>query len=102
MNWWLVLPIALPLLGAVLGLLAYGRDRLQRALAVGGALGQLIAAIGLTRLVATEGIQVMQVGDWPAPFGISLVADHFSALALLAGSVRSWDQHRAGGEDTIC
>ena len=22
--------------------------------------------------------------------------------ALLAGSVRSWDQHRAGGEDTIC
>ena len=87
MNWWLVLPIALPLLGAVLGLLAYGRDRLQRALAVGGALGQLIAAIGLTRLVATEGIQVMQVGDWPAPFGISLVADHFSALALLAGSV---------------
>ncbi|MGE3960860.1 MAG: proton-conducting transporter membrane subunit [Dehalococcoidia bacterium] len=87
MNWWLVLPIALPFLGAVLGLAAFGHDRVQRVLAVAGAAGQLVAAIGLTRLVADEGIQAMQVGDWRAPFGITLVADHFSALALLAGSI---------------
>jgi len=87
MNWWLVLPIALPFMGALLGLVAFGRDRLQRALAVAGALGQFVAAAGLLRAVATDGIQVMQVGNWPAPFGITLVADHFSALSLLAGSI---------------
>jgi multicomponent Na+:H+ antiporter subunit D len=87
MNWWLVLPIALPFLGAVLGLAAFGRDRLQRALAIAGAVGQLVAAIGLLRAVATDGIQVMQLGNWAAPFGITIVADHFSALSLLAGSI---------------
>jgi len=87
MNWWLVLPIALPFLGSVLGLAAFGRDRIQRVLAVAGAVGQLVAAIGLLRAVATEGIQVMQLGNWPAPFGITIVADHFSALSLLAGSI---------------
>ncbi|MCA9850276.1 MAG: Na+/H+ antiporter subunit D, partial [Dehalococcoidia bacterium] len=87
MNWWLVLPIALPFLGAVLGLVAFGKDRTQRTLAVAAAAGQLVAAVGLTHAVATEGIQVMQVGDWRAPFGITLVADHFGALSLLAGSI---------------
>ena len=56
MNWWLVLPIALPFLGAVLGLVAFGKDRTQRTLAVAAAAGQLVAAVGLTHAVATEGI----------------------------------------------
>ncbi|MEX2446501.1 MAG: proton-conducting transporter membrane subunit [Dehalococcoidia bacterium] len=86
MNWWLLLPIGVPFLAALLGLAAYGHGRLQRTLAVIGATGQLVAAAGLVRTVSREGIQVMQVGDWPAPFGISLVADHFSAFVLLAGA----------------
>ncbi|MDA1010242.1 MAG: proton-conducting transporter membrane subunit [Chloroflexi bacterium] len=89
MNWWLVLPIAWPFLMAFLGLLAFGHERTQRLLAVTGAFGQLAAAIGLVVTVGSRGIQVMQVGDWPAPFGITLVADHFSAFTLLAGATAS-------------
>ena len=33
-----------------------------------------------------DGIQTLQLGDWPAPFGITMVADLFSAiLVVLAG-----------------
>jgi multicomponent Na+:H+ antiporter subunit D len=36
--------------------------------------------------VAANGIQTMQMGNWPAPFGITLVADLFSAImVVLAG-----------------
>jgi multicomponent Na+:H+ antiporter subunit D len=42
----------------------------------------------LLSVVAREGIQVTQASDWPAPFGISLVADLFSAImVLMAGTM---------------
>ena len=31
----------------------------------------------------SEGIQVLQIGSWPAPYGITLVADLFSALMVV-------------------
>ncbi len=33
--------------------------------------------------VTARGIQVLQVASWPAPFGITLVADLFSALLVV-------------------
>jgi len=86
MNWWLALPIGWPFLTAFLGLAASGHERVQRTLAIVGAFGQLAAAVGLLIVVGREGIQVMEVGAWPAPFGITLVADRFSAFTLLAGA----------------
>jgi multicomponent Na+:H+ antiporter subunit D len=51
-----------------------------------GAAGLLGAALGLLVSVAQSGIQVVQLGNWPAPFGITLVADLFSAImVVLAG-----------------
>ena len=45
--------------------------------------GVLAAAIVLLAGVESGGIQVVQIGAWPAPFGITLVADLFSALLLV-------------------
>lgn len=79
----LALPILLPLATAIaLQLLPY-RPRLLRAVAFLGALGILTAALVLLREVATSGIQVVQVGAWPAPFGITLVADLLSAMLVV-------------------
>jgi multicomponent Na+:H+ antiporter subunit D len=50
--------------------------------------GLLLSGIALFRTVYQYGIQTTQVGNWPAPYGISLVADHFSALmVLVAGTI---------------
>lgn len=83
----LAVPILLPLLTAsVLHLLPH-RARLLRAVAFLGALGAFAAAAAILVRVEHAGIQVLQVGSWPAPFGITLVADLFSALMLLMVSV---------------
>ena len=37
--------------------------------------------------VIEKGIQVVQVGNWPAPFGITLAADHLSAILLLVTAI---------------
>jgi multicomponent Na+:H+ antiporter subunit D len=86
MNILLLLPILIPFLTAVAALLAWQQRRLQRVLSVVGAAGLLGAAVALLVVVAQSGIQVMQIGNWPAPFGITLVADLFSAIMVgLAG-----------------
>lgn len=82
----LVLPILIPLLTAAATLLAWPSRQVQRWLSMAGAAGLLAAALALLADVWRDGIQAVQIGNWPAPFGITLVADLFSALMLvLAG-----------------
>src|SRR4051812_33237739 len=79
----LALPILVPLGTAIaLQLLPY-RPRLLRLVAFVGALGILAAALSVFVRVERDGIQVLQVASWPAPFGITLVADLFSALLVV-------------------
>ena len=79
----LALPILLPLATAIALHLLPHRPRLLRLVAFAGALALLAAAIALFVRVESAGIQVLQVGSWAAPFGITLVADLFSALLVL-------------------
>jgi multicomponent Na+:H+ antiporter subunit D len=79
----LALPILLPLATAIALQLLPHRPRLLRVVAFAGAMGILAAAIVLLVRVEATGIQALHVGSWPAPFGITLVADLFSALLVL-------------------
>ena len=82
----LILPVLVPLLAAAVSLLGWRNLRLQRWLGVLGTGGLLAAACGLVAAVHRGGIQTAQMGGWPAPWGITLVADRFAALmVLLAG-----------------
>ena len=83
MNWLLVLPILLPLFTAILMLLVWRRTAWKRWLGVVGTAGLLIAGITLLMTVWQEGIFAIQVGNWAAPFGITLVADLLSALMVV-------------------
>lgn len=86
MNLWLILPLVLPLCTAALALLLRRWHAAQRVVGVAGAALLLIAGIGLLTSVWRDGIQAASVGNWPAPFGITLVADVFSAvMVLMAG-----------------
>jgi multicomponent Na+:H+ antiporter subunit D len=83
----LALPILLPLLTAIVLHLLPQRSRLLRAVAFAGSLGTLVAGTSIFARVEQTGIQVLQVGSWPAPFGITLVADVFSAVMVVMVSV---------------
>ncbi|MCW5982515.1 MAG: Na+/H+ antiporter subunit D [Bryobacteraceae bacterium] len=82
----LISPILIPLITAALCLLVWRRPVWQRWLGTAGAFALLSASGLLLKLVWDRGIQAEQMGSWPAPFGITLVADLFSAVMIvLAG-----------------
>ena len=92
----LALPIVLPLATAIALHLLPQRSRLLRVVAFLGALLILAAAVAILVRVQSAGIQVLQVGSWPAPFGITLVADLFSALMVVMVG-----HHRRGGDGVV-
>jgi multicomponent Na+:H+ antiporter subunit D len=79
----LLLPILVPLATAIVLLLLPHRPALSRAVAFAGAVGLLLAAIALFARVSGDGIQAVQIGGWAPPFGITLVADLFSAVLVV-------------------
>jgi multicomponent Na+:H+ antiporter subunit D len=84
----LVLPFLVPLITAAASFLTWRSVRAQRYIGVAGAGLHLAVGVWLTLVVWREGIIVTQAGGWPAPFGITLVADYLSAvMVLLAGIV---------------
>jgi multicomponent Na+:H+ antiporter subunit D len=83
----LALPILVPLLTAIVLHLLPPRSRLLRVVAFSGSLGVLAAAVWIFVVVQRGGIQVLQVGSWPAPFGITLVGDLFSAVMVVMVSI---------------
>jgi multicomponent Na+:H+ antiporter subunit D len=82
----IVLPILIPFATAIVSLFLRRWILTQRILGVAGTAGLLGAALALLRMVDGEGIQAVQIGNWPAPYGITLVADLFGAIMVaLAG-----------------
>ena len=87
MNWLLVCPIVIPLAAAVIGFAGRGSERTQRAVSLAGAIGLSGAAAGLLSTVWRDGIASVQIGQWPAPYGITLVADHLSAAMVAVSAL---------------
>jgi multicomponent K+:H+ antiporter subunit D len=87
-----VTPILLPLaVGAVLLFLGPRRRRLEAALAIGCSLALLLNSLALVAMTdapsgGTFGA-AYRLGNWPAMFGIVLVADRLSSLMILLASV---------------
>ncbi|MFC5603569.1 Na+/H+ antiporter subunit D [Sporosarcina koreensis] len=78
----LLFPIILPFLFAILLLFFKENVRIQRALSLVGVIVSLIASFYLLVTVKSDGIQAVTLGSWPAPFGITMVSDMFSALLV--------------------
>jgi multicomponent Na+:H+ antiporter subunit D len=79
----LILPILIPLFTAVITLLLWNHRSWQRVVTLIGTTAHLASTVSLILIVRQDGIQAVQVGNWPAPFGITLVADLFSAIMLV-------------------
>lgn len=86
MSWLLALPIIIPFATAVLAFLV--KERPAGAwISVAGSAFALIAASVLMAVVLREGIVAAQMGDWAAPFGITLVADLLSAVMVVITAI---------------
>ncbi len=83
----LLFPIAIPLTTAVLGLFAWRWRAVQRGLGVAGAAALLITSFELLKSVWQQGPQATWVGNWPPPFGITLIADLLSAIMVALAAV---------------
>jgi multicomponent Na+:H+ antiporter subunit D len=82
MNLLLILPVLIPLMTATAMLMAWRSWRAQRALSVAGAAGLLGVSLALLAAVWRDGVQATRLGSWPAPFGITVVADLLSAIMV--------------------
>jgi multicomponent Na+:H+ antiporter subunit D len=83
----LSLPIALPLGAAALSVVV-GRWRVaQRVIGLVTLTALLATSIALLVAVDRDGAQTTQAGGWPAPFGITLVADRLAAVMLVVSIV---------------
>lgn len=83
MNHLAVAPILVPLTAAVLAVLA-GRTSigLQRAIGLTAAVAGLAVAVLLVDAVRGGAVLTYQLGNWPAPWGIVMVADRTSAMLV--------------------
>jgi multicomponent K+:H+ antiporter subunit D len=83
-----VLPIVLPLAaGALLLLIDERRNALKAALSLGALAALVAVSAALVRMADAPAAPVYALGDWPAPFGIVLVADRLGAAMVLLASV---------------
>ncbi len=79
-----ILPIAIPALAAPFALLVMRRRRrLGIVISLVSCLAMLASALALLAQASSGAITAYELGDWPAPFGIVLVADRLAAMMLV-------------------
>lgn len=87
MNLLLVLPIVIPLGCAAISILFWRRRKAQRALGIAGSAALFACGLLLLASVERGGIQSVRIGNWPAPFGIVLVADLLTGIMVSLGGL---------------
>ena len=87
MNSLIVLPILMPLLVGASCVVVWRHVTAQRILTLAGSIVYFAVSILILERVANQGIQAVQKGGWIAPFGITLVADMFSAIMVATTGV---------------
>jgi multicomponent Na+:H+ antiporter subunit D len=83
----ILLPVLIPFATFIVLLLKRRSVVFNQTVAIVSALMQLIISLLIINLVLNEGIQVTQIGNWPAPYGITIVADLFSAIMLVLSGI---------------
>ncbi|MBC6437009.1 MAG: Na+/H+ antiporter subunit D [Rhodobacteraceae bacterium] len=82
MSWLLAAPLIIPFAASVLAFL-FRNGPAGRWISVTGSVALLVASGLLMQAVLARGVVAGQMGNWPAPFGITLVADLLSAVMVV-------------------
>ncbi len=76
-------PLVIPFATAVLCVLAWRSAPMQRGISLAGAIVLFGVAVRILVQVAQSGPFAQQAGGWPAPYGITMVADWLSAIMVV-------------------
>lgn len=87
LDWVIVLPVVLALMGAALLIMLRGSRTGQAGFAVLTVIAIIVCEVELLLRTMEAGPQSMTMGNWLPPFGISFTADIMSAAFALAASV---------------
>lgn len=83
MNNFLLLPIIIPFFFAMILMFGQKNIAYQRVTTLLGLIISIICAAGLVMNVHENGPQTVTLGNWPAPFGITMMGDMVSSLLML-------------------
>lgn len=89
MNNVIILPIIIPLILGMVMIIFRKNINLHKWLSVIGIIAVGVSSVVLMVQIREEGIQVLHLGGWAAPFGVSMVVDMFSAILLVTSSIVS-------------
>ena len=78
----LVIPILVPFFTAIVLALLHGRGPTEKIISLISSLGLTAWVFWLTYHVDTQGMQMVVMGGWDAPFGIPFVADRLTCIML--------------------
>jgi multicomponent Na+:H+ antiporter subunit D len=81
------LPVIIPLLAGAVSLALWQSRLAQRAIGVIGTLALMWVSVDLLLQTWHEGILVMHMGNWQAPFGIVLVSDMLGAIMVVLTAI---------------
>lgn len=87
MNNLVIWPIIIPLIAGLILILFRRNILFQRLLSILAIIGIGAVSVSLMSQIKENGIQTLQAGGWAPPYGISIVADMFSAILLLSASI---------------
>jgi multicomponent Na+:H+ antiporter subunit D len=87
MNNLIILPVLIPFIIGTVLILFNKQHTIQRVISGITAIGLLILSIYIAVFVYQNGITVLELGNWPAPFGIVLVADMFATMMVILCSI---------------
>ncbi len=90
MNALLIAPIVFPLLMGLITLSVWRYRKTQELLNLCGSFILLLLGLLLLNNVLKHGILAVQVGNWMAPFGITIVADTFSAIMVVITGIMAF------------
>ncbi len=90
MNNIVVLPLLIPLLSGLLAAFFKNNISLQRMISLITIILTTCVSLYLVHQVSVEGIQILEIGGWQAPFGIVLVIDMLSAILLVTTGIVSF------------
>mgnify|MGYP006273389113 CR=1 FL=1 len=83
----ILFPLWILLAAFVFSILFWKYHRVKMVIALTAVVLLLLSAAVLLWDVYQNGIQVVQIGNWPAPFGITLVADLLASVMVLISAI---------------
>ncbi|WP_099354324.1 Na+/H+ antiporter subunit D [Fredinandcohnia onubensis] len=82
-----ILPIIIPIIIGMIMVIFRKNIVLQRALSLVAVVSIFVVSLMLMQQIKIDGIQVLQLGGWEAPFGVSMVADMLAVILVMVTSI---------------